>query len=63
MDRINVTKTSLPSIDEYIEEIKSLWESHWITNMGEKHQILERKLREYLGIDYLTLFANGHLAL
>lgn len=60
---INVTKTSLPPIEEYINEIMSLWDNHWITNMGEKHLTLEQRLKEYLGIDYITLFTNGHLAL
>lgn len=62
-DRINVTKTSLPPMEEYIEEISSMWENHWITNMGEKHLQLEEKLKEYLNADYITLFTNGHLAL
>lgn len=31
--QILVTKTVLPEMDEYIEEIKDLWESRWITNM------------------------------
>lgn len=62
-DRINVTRTALPPMEEYIEEISSMWENHWITNMGEKHRNLEEKLKEYLDADYITLFANGHLAL
>ena len=32
--RINVTKSSMPGFDEYIEEIRELWDSHWLTNMG-----------------------------
>ena len=62
-DRINVTKTSLPPMEEFIEEISSMWDTHWITNMGEKHIELEEKLKEYLDVDYVTLFTNGHLAL
>ena len=33
-DTILVTRSSMPSIDEYMDEIKSMWESHWLTNMG-----------------------------
>ena len=61
--RINVTRSSLPPFEEYCEEIREIWDSHWLTNMGEKHRSLEAALREYLGCDLLTLFTNGHLAL
>ena len=49
--QILVTKTVLPEMDEYIEEIKDLWESRWITNMGAKHGILQEKLKKYLGVE------------
>ena len=60
---ILVTRSSMPDFDEYVEEIRSLWDSHWLTNMGVKHQQLERELEEYLGVDDLALFVNGHQAL
>ena len=60
---INVTKSSLPPYEEYCGELKSLWESHWLTNMGEKHKKLEAALKDYLGAEQVTLFTNGHLAL
>ncbi len=63
MDKILVTRSSMPPIDEYIEEIKSLWETHWLTNMGEKHVELEKQLRDYLKVPNLSLFTNGHMAL
>jgi dTDP-4-amino-4,6-dideoxygalactose transaminase len=53
----------MPSFEEYCEEIKKLWDSHWLTNMGVKHQALEAALREYLSCPQVTLFTNGHLAL
>ena len=62
-ETINVTRASLPGFEEYCSEIRSIWDSHWLTNMGEKHQQLEKELSEYLGIDYVTLLTNGHLAL
>ena len=61
--QILVTKSSMPSIEEYIDEIKGLWDSHWLTNMGEKHLELENKLNDYLRTSNITLFTNGHLAL
>lgn len=61
--RINVTRSVLPPKDEYFEELASLWDSRWLTNMGEKHQTLEQMLQGYLGVQNVTLFTNGHLAL
>jgi dTDP-4-amino-4,6-dideoxygalactose transaminase len=63
MVKINVTRSSLPPFGEYTEEIKELWESRWLTNMGVKHRQLEEKLKNYLGVTNITLFTNGHLAL
>ena len=63
MGNINVTKSALPSKEEYYKEISSLWDSRWLTNMGEKHQKLEQGLVEYFGVPSVTLFTNGHLAL
>ena len=62
-EKILVTRSFLPPMEEYINEIKELWDTHWITNMGVKHQILEEKLKEYLNVENITLFTNGHLAL
>lgn len=62
-DRILVTRSSMPPFEEYMEEIRPLWESHWITNMGEKHIALEEALKAYLGTENICLFSNGHLAL
>lgn len=62
-DKIFVTRSSMPSYEEYIEAIKPLWESHWLTNMGKYHQELEQKLKEYLDVPGLSLMVNGHMAL
>jgi dTDP-4-amino-4,6-dideoxygalactose transaminase len=61
--QINVTRSSMPGLEEYIEEISGLWDSHWLTNMGVKHKQLEANLKKYLDIPNITLFTNGHLAL
>ena len=53
----------MPPYEEYIKEIRTLWDSHWLTNMGEKHEQLAEELKEYLKADHLSLFTNGHLAL
>jgi len=62
-EKVLVTRSSIPSLEEYIDEIKDLWETRWLTNMGVKHRLLEEKLREYLNTENITLFVNGHFAL
>lgn len=62
-DKILVTRSSMPPYEEYIEAIKPLWDSHWLTNMGKYHQELEEKLRVYLDVPKLSLMVNGHMAL
>ena len=60
---IPVTRSSMPCYEEYCDEIRSLWDSRWLTNMGSKHQQLQKDLKTYLNTPNVTLFANGHLAL
>ena len=61
--QILVTRSSMPSFEEYCEAIKELWETHFLTNMGVKHKQLEKDLLDYLKTSNITLFTNGHLAL
>lgn len=63
MSRILVTRSSMPSYEEYCEEIKELWDTHWLTNMGVKHKQLQKELEDYFQIPHVTLYTNGHLAL
>jgi len=60
---INVTRSSMPSYEEYCEEIKDIWDSRWLTNMGPKHEQLKVQLVDYLGVQHLELLTNGHMAL
>ena len=60
---INVTRSSMPPFEEYCEEIKELWDSHWLTNMGVKHKQLQAQLEDYLQVPHVALYTNGHLAL
>lgn len=62
-DKIQVTRSSMPDFDEYCQEIKKLWDSHWLTNMGVEHKELQRELEEYLDCSHVVLYTNGHLAL
>ena len=55
MVKVLVTRSSMPSLDEYVEEIKDIWDSHWLTNMGVKHKQLENELKEYLDVENISL--------
>lgn len=63
MKKILVTRSSMPPLEEYIEQIKGMWDTHWLTNMGPKHEQLREKLKDYLGVQEIDLFTNGHMAL
>lgn len=63
MKKILVTQSSMPPFEEYVEEIRSIWDSRWLTNFGSKHAELSDKLCEYLGVQNIALFVNGHSAL
>ena len=60
---INVTRSSMPGFEEYCEEIKELWDSRWLTNMGAKHRQFETELKAFLNTPCVNLFTNGHQAL
>lgn len=58
-----VTRPLMPSIEEYCEEIRSIWDVRWLTNMGAKHQQLESELEKYMEVPRVGLVVNGHMAL
>lgn len=60
---IYVTRSSMPSYEEYIEAIKPIWNTGILTNMGRYHNELENKLKDFLGVDNISLFCNGHMSL
>ncbi len=62
-DKIFVTRSSMPTLSEYMEEISSVFESRFLTNMGPKHDLLQKGLTEYLKVENISLFSNGHMAL
>jgi len=61
--RIFVTQPDLPPLAEFIPYLEQIWESKFLTNGGQFHQQLEQALCEYLGVEHISLFANGTLAL
>jgi dTDP-4-amino-4,6-dideoxygalactose transaminase len=60
---INVTKTYLPPLTEYIDYLKQIWESGHVTNRGILVQTLEKQLQEYLELPNLLFVTNGMLAI
>lgn len=63
MNQITVTSPLLPSLEEFNEMLRQIWDSRWITNNGQFHRQLEHELAEYLKVPYISLFTNGTLPL
>ena len=62
-DRINVTRPSLPPLEEFMPYLEQIWKNRRLTNAGPFHMRFESALAEYLGVKHLALFANGTLGL
>ena len=62
-EKITVTSPLLPDLGEFNEMLKQIWDSKWITNMGQYHKQLEQALADYLHVPYVCLFTNGTLPL
>lgn len=62
-EQIKVTRPSLPPLNEFIPYLEQIWESRWLTNEGPFHIQFEKELAAYLGVKYISIFANGTLAL
>lgn len=60
---IYVTQPHLPQLEEFIPYLEQIWENRWLTNNGPFHQQLEKALCEYLGVEHISLFTNGTIAL
>src|SRR5476651_2572855 len=60
---IPVTSPLLPPLEEFIPYLEEIWKSKRLTNGGPFHEQLEKELAEYLGVEHLSLFSNGTLAL
>jgi dTDP-4-amino-4,6-dideoxygalactose transaminase len=60
---INITQALLPEFDDYVDQLKGIWETHWMTHNGDQHHQLEEALKSVLNVKELNLFVNGHLSL
>lgn len=61
--KLFVTRSSMPPIDEYFNEIRDIWDTHWLTNMGIKHKTFQKMLKDYMKVSNIELLVNGHMAL
>ena len=61
--RINVVQSSMPPFQEYVDEIKDIWDSRILTHQGPKYYKLEEEIKKYLGVKNVIMFSNGHMAL
>jgi dTDP-4-amino-4,6-dideoxygalactose transaminase len=60
---INVTKSYLPDLNEYVEYLKEIWERTHLTNDGPLAKKLEDQLKQKLGIEQLFFCNNGTIPL
>ena len=60
---ITVTSPLLPNLDEFHAMLQQIWDLKWITNNGSFHKQLEAALKDYLGVNQVSLFTNGTLPL
>jgi dTDP-4-amino-4,6-dideoxygalactose transaminase len=58
-----ITQPLLPDLSSLELEINEIFESNWVTNHGQKHNLLEKKLEEVLKVPNVYLFNNGTIAL
>lgn len=58
-----VTRPFLPPLEEFIPYLEQIWANGWLTNNGPLHEQFEEELARYLGVQHLSLFSNGTLAL
>lgn len=61
--KIFVTQPYLPPIEDYMPYLKEIWDSKQLTNNGNFHKQLEGELAQHLGVDYISIFSNGTIAL
>ncbi len=62
-NKVLVTRPVLPELEKYVEYLKKIWATRWLTNEGKFVQQLESRLEEYLKAENLLLVSNGTLAL
>lgn len=62
-DTINVTRSDLPPLEEYVDYLQKIWASRWLTNNGELLQTFEKGLASYLNVNSIIAVNNGTIGL
>ena len=62
-NKVQVTLPFLPPLDEFLPYLEKIWATHQLTNKGPFHEELEKELCNYLGVENISLFCNGTIAL
>lgn len=60
---VYITRPAMPDLDDYVGSLRGIWDRKWLTNDGPLHAELERELSSFLGVEHLSLFCNGTIAL
>ncbi len=60
---IYVTKPVLPPMEEYMEYLKDIWETHNLTNVGKYTRQLMVELMKFMNTNHCLPMCNGHMAL
>lgn len=60
---IYVTRPLLPDLHELTKKLQEVWDSQWLTNIGNQHRLLEKKIKDLLKVPNVSLFNNGTIAL
>ena len=63
MKNLYVTQPDLPPLADFIPYLEEIWDRKILTNNGPFHERLESELCRYLGVEHLSLFTNGMMAL
>lgn len=63
VETIEVMRPGLPELDDFVRHLGEIWRRRWLTNNGEFHQELEHRIADYLGVQHVSLFCNGTMAL
>ncbi|MCP2230215.1 dTDP-4-amino-4,6-dideoxygalactose transaminase [Erwinia aphidicola] len=58
-----VTRPLMPPLAEFIPYLEQIWDNRVLTNNGPHHQQLESALADHLGVEHISLFSNGTIAL
>jgi dTDP-4-amino-4,6-dideoxygalactose transaminase len=60
---IPVTKSFIPTIEEYTFQLQRAFDNQWLTNRGQLVQELESKLKNYLNVSNILITNNGTIPL